>query len=112
MFIEGIVVAAISLLLMLIHWIVDNAISLLWMLVVIIAAGIIGSAGAEIAGGIARSGIPSEEELKRRTAEKRDSDERQQKYWKERHKHENPQCEVCKKEEERPKRYGYMEREA
>ena len=81
-------------------WFWSNAISLLWMIVVLVAAFVIYGAASAIAAGIALCGRPSEDELKRRAEERYKSEERQQQYWKERHMHENPQCEVCKKEEE------------
>jgi hypothetical protein len=97
-----------ALVLMFINWIGDNAISLLWMIVVTWTAFAIYGSAVSIATGlvtaIAAGSKPSEDELKRQAAEKLKSDERQQQYWKERHKHENPQCEVCKEEEEREKR--------
>lgn len=92
-------------------WLWSNAISLLWMVVVLVvvlvAGNVIYGAAAAIAAGIVLCGRPSEDELKRRAEEsarlQRESEYRQQQYWKERHKHENPQCEVCKKEEEAAK---------
>ena len=94
-------------------WFWSNAISLLWMIVVLVTAFVIygtaAVAAATIAAAIALCGRPSEDELKRLAEEKYKSEERQQQYWKERHKHENPQCEVCKevcKQEEEEKKRG------
>jgi hypothetical protein len=88
-------------------WLWSSALSFLWMIVVLGAASLIANGIAAIANGIAACGRPSEDEMKRRAEEnarlQRASEDRQQQYWKERHKHENPQCEVCKKEEEEKK---------
>src|SRR5215510_11619814 len=89
-------------------WIENNAISLLWMVVVLVSVYVVvhvvlGTDVSKIAVYTKLEQILTQtiqDELKRRANERYESEERQQQYWKERHRHENPQCEVCKEEEE------------
>jgi hypothetical protein len=83
---------------MLFDWIGANAISLLWMVVVVVTAyAIYGAAAFTLVGhikAISESSKLDEDVLKRR-------DERRQQHWKERHRHKNPQCVVCEVLEKR-----------
>ena len=91
-------ITALSLLWIIMNWLLINAVPLLWMIVVLVTAFVIygaaAGAAAGIVAGIVLCGRPSEDELKRQAETNArlqcESEKRQQQYWKERHKHENP----------------------
>jgi hypothetical protein len=78
-------------------WLGSHAMSLLWMLVVGVTACVIYASAVALARRIfleiAQGRKWREEEFQRAGA-------RQQQYWKERHRHAHPECEVCKAEAE------------